>query len=247
MSDTSFDCDADMRMRWSPADIEALLIRGAWFAELPVLLRRELLGYARLKRFKRGAAICNQGDPPRGLWAVLEGSVCISKTGGSGNEVIYHVGGPGMWYGMLCALTGIPLGLTVTAATDSTMLWIRRADIDRIVQHEPRNVLLLLRLPLSRAVDMLDVVEQVARPNPTSRVAARLLMLWQQRTREDPLAATAPLRVTQSHLAMMTALSRQCVSRVLHEIAADKAISLGFRQVTVLAADRLKQIANSAA
>ena len=46
---------------------------------------------------------------------------------------------------------------------------------------------------------------------------------------------------------MMTALSRQCVSRALHEIAADKTISLGFRQVTVLAADRLKQIANSAA
>jgi CRP-like cAMP-binding protein len=88
---------------------------------------------------------------------------------------------------------------------------------------------------------------QAARPNPTSRVAARLLMLWQQRTLEDPLAATAPLRVTQSHLAMMTALSRQCVSRVLHEIAADQVISLGFRQVTVLAADRLKQIASSAA
>jgi CRP/FNR family transcriptional regulator, cyclic AMP receptor protein len=151
-----------MRMRWSPADIEALLIRGAWFAELPVMLRRELLGYARLKRFKRGAAIYNQGDPPRGLWAVLEGSVCIGKTGGSGNKVIYHVGGPGMWYGMLGALTGIPMGLTVTAATHSTMLWIRRADIDRIVQHEPRNVLLLLRLPLSRAVDMLDAVEQAA-------------------------------------------------------------------------------------
>jgi CRP-like cAMP-binding protein len=236
-----------MRVRWSPCDIEALLIRGAWFAELPVMLRRDLLCYARLKRFKRGAAIYNQGDLPRGLWAVLEGSVCFSKIGGSGNEVIYHVGGPGMWFGMLGALTGIPLGLTVAAVTDSTMLWIRRADIDHIVQHEPRHVLRLLRLPLSRAVEILDVVEQVARPNPTSRVAARLLMLWQQRTQEDPLAATAPLRVTQAHLATMTALSRQCVSRVLHEIAADKAIALGFRQVTVLAADRLEQIANSAA
>src|SRR3954453_2098064 len=198
MSDTSFDCDADMRMRWSPADIEALLIRGAWFAELPVMLRRELLGHARLKRFKRGATIYTQGDPPRGLWAMLEGSVCISKTGGSGNEVIYHVGGPAMWDGMLGPLTDIPLGLTVAAAADSTMLWIRRADIDRIVQHEPRNVLPLLRASLSRAVDLIDAVEVVTRPSPTSRVAARLLMLWQQRTREDPLAAPAPLRGTQS-------------------------------------------------
>jgi len=43
----------------------------------------------------------------------------------------------------------------------------------------------------------------------------------------------------------MTALSRQSVSRVLHEIAAHEAISVGFRQVTVLAADRLEEIANS--
>lgn len=177
---------------------------------------------------------------------MLEGSVCVSKIGGSGNEVIYHVGGPGMWFGMIGALTGIPLGLTMTAVTDSTMLWIRRADIDRMVQQEPRHVLQLLRLPLSRAVGILDMVEQVARPNPTSRVAATLLMLWRQRAQEDPLTATAPLRVTQSHLAAMTALSRQCVSRVLHEIAAHKAISVGFRQVTVLAADCLEEIANSA-
>jgi CRP/FNR family cyclic AMP-dependent transcriptional regulator len=238
---------ADMRVRWSPAEIEVLLNRGAWFGELPLSLRRELLGYARVKRFKRGAAIYNQGDPPRGMWAVLDGSVCFSKIGGSGHEVIYYVGGPGMWFGMLGALTGLPLGLTVAAAIDSTMLWIRRADVDRIVQHEPRNVLPLLRASLSRAVDLIDAVEVVTRPSPTSRVAARLLMLWQQRTREDPLAANAPLRVTQSHLAAMTALSRQSVSRVLHEIAAHKAISVGFKEVTVLAPDRLEEIANAAA
>ena len=161
-----------MRVRWSPGDIEALLFRGAWFSTLPVDAAPRALAHARLKRFKRGAAIYNQGDPPRGLWAVLEGGVCFSKIGGSGNEVIYHVGGPGMWFGMLGALTGIPLGLTVTAATDTTMLWIRRVEIDRIVHRSHAAVLRLLRLPLSRAVDMLDVVEQVARPNPTSRVAA---------------------------------------------------------------------------
>ena len=233
-----------MRMRWSPADIETLLFRGAWFSTLPLTLRRELLAHARLKRFKRGGTIYNQGDPPRGLWAVLEGGLSFSKIGGSGNEVIYHVGGPGMWFGMLSCLTGIHLGLTVTATTDTTMLWIRRADVEHIAHHEPRHVLRLLRLPLSRAIDLLDLVEHIARPNPTSRVASTLLMLWQQRTQEDPQAINAPLRVTQSHLATMTALSRQSVSRVLHEISARGAISVGFRQVTVLDAGLLEQIGN---
>jgi CRP-like cAMP-binding protein len=175
-----------MRARWSPSDINLLLMRGAWFAKLPASLRREVLTHARLKRFRRGAAIYTQGDPPRGLWAVLDGNICVSKVGGSGSEIIYHVGGLGMWIGMVGALTGIPLGLTVLANTDVTMLWVQRADIERIIMAEPRNVLHLVRLPLSRAVDLLDMVEHIARPNPTSRVAARLLMLWQQRTLEDP-------------------------------------------------------------
>jgi hypothetical protein len=34
---------------------------------------------------------------------------------------------------------------------------------------------------------------------------------------------------------------------VLHEIAAHKAISVGFKEVTVLAPDRLEEIANAAA
>ena len=190
-------------------------------------------------------AIYNQGDPPRGLWAVLEGGVCFSKIGGSGNEVIYYVGGPGMWFGMLGALTGIPLGLTVTATTDTTILWIRRVEVERIAHQEPRAVLRLLRLPLSRVVDLLDVVEHITRPNPTSRVAATLLMLWQQRTQEDSLAASAPLRVTQSHLATMTALSRQSVSRSLHEIAAHNVITVGFRQLTVLDHQGLEKLANT--
>jgi hypothetical protein len=44
----------------------------------------------------------------------------------------------------------------------------------------------------------------------------------------------------------MTALSRQSVSRVMHELVTAGAVALGFRRVTVVAPDRLEQIANAA-
>src|SRR5262245_22917415 len=40
---------------------------------LPAALRRELLARGQIKKFSRGAWIYLQGDPPRGLWAVLDG------------------------------------------------------------------------------------------------------------------------------------------------------------------------------
>lgn len=231
--------------RFSVAASEAVLLRGKWFTGLPGTLRRELLARGQIRQFRRGAWIYLQGDPPRGLWAVIEGEIAFSKVGGSGTEVVYHVGGPGMWFGVLGVLTGLPLGLAVTAATDTTLLYVRRRDIQAIIDDEPRHVLRLVRLPLTRGLDLLDLVEHIVRPSPRSRVASRLLLLWRVETEHDGSMANRPMRVSQSQLAAMTALSRQSVSRVLQELAAAGAVSAGFRQIAIVDPAMLETIANT--
>ena len=114
-----------------------MLMRGKWFAGLPASLRRELLAHGQIRRFRRGSWVYLQGDPPRGLWAVLEGEVAFSKVGGSGTEVVYHVGGPGLWFGVLGVLTGLPLGLAVTAVSDLKLVYVQRRDILAIIDREP--------------------------------------------------------------------------------------------------------------
>ena len=141
-------------------------MRGKWFAGLPAALRRELLARGGSRRFPRGSWVYLQGDPPRGLWAVLEGEISFSKVGASGTEVIYHVGGPGLWFGVLGVLTGLPLGLAITAMTELSLLFVRRKDVLQIIDDEPRHVLRLVRLPLERGIDLLDLVEHIVRPEP---------------------------------------------------------------------------------
>jgi CRP-like cAMP-binding protein len=176
------------------------------------------------------------------LWAVLEGDIAFGKVGGSGTEVVYHIGGPGFWFGVLGVLTGLPLGLGVMAVTDLTMLFVRRKDVQDIIENEPRHVLRLVRLPLKRGLDLLDLVEHVVRPSPKSRVAARLLLL--QRTDNQDADATS-LRLSQSQLALMTGLSRQSVSRILGELAEAGVVTVGFRRINVTDAARLEAIANT--
>jgi CRP-like cAMP-binding protein len=231
--------------RFSAADCDALLMRGQWFAGLPASLRRELIGRGQVRHFPRGSWVYLQGDPPRGMWAVLEGEIAFSKVGGSGNEVIYHVGGPGLWFGVLGALTGLPLGLAVTAVTELSALHVRSKDVQQIIDAEPRHVLRLVRLPLERAVDLLDLVEHIVRPGPRSRVASRLLLLHRMELEHDRARLDRPLRVSQSQLAAMTALSRQSVSRALHELEDVGALRTGFRQIAILDPTLLETIANS--
>ena len=231
--------------RLSPAERDAILMRSRWFAALPAPLRHELLDRSEIRTFRRGSWIYLQGDPPRGLWAILEGEVSFAKVGGSGSELLFHVGGPGLWFGVLGVLTGLPLGLEITAVTDATMLHVRRKHVLEIIEREPRHVLRLVRLPLTRGIELLELAEHIVRPSPRSRVASRLSLLWRLEREHDATAAGRPLRVSQSQVATMTALSRQSVSRVLHELAATGAIRVGFRQIAILDAELLDKIANT--
>ncbi len=229
----------------SPAGRDAILMRSRWYSGLPAPLRRELIEHGEIRRYRRGAWIYLQGDPPRGLWAVLEGDVSFSKIGGSGVELLFHVGGPGLWFGILGVLTGLPLGLAITAVTDTTLLYVRRKHVLDIIEREPRYVLKLVRLPLTRGVDLLELAEHIARPSPRSRVASRLSLLRRMEGEHDPAAMARPLRVSQAQIAAMTSLSRQSVSRVLHELAQAGALSVGFRQIMVTNPDLLDEIANT--
>jgi CRP/FNR family transcriptional regulator len=231
--------------RLTPADRDAILMRGRWFAGLPAVLRRELLQRSEIRQFRRGSLLYMQGDPSRGLWGVLEGDLSFSRMGPNGSELLYHVGGPSMWFGILGVLTGLPMPVSVAAVTDVTMIFVRRSDILDIIEHEPRHTLRLVKLPLTRGIDLIEMAEHIVRPSPRSRVASRLLLLARMADEEDGQGAGRPLRVSQSQLAAMTALSRQSVSRVLHELADTGAIKPGFRQVAITDPQLLESLASA--
>ena len=234
------------RTREPAGELRAIATRSAWFAGLPAALRDQLLRYAQIKSFRRGSWIYVQGDPPRGLWAVIEGEVSFSKIGPGGHEIILHVAGPGFWFGVFGVISGLSLNVAVTTVSDTTMLFVPRKAVNLIVDHQPRYALDLLRLTFRRALELFDLVEQVTRPSPRSRVASRLLLLLLQTASEHSPESPAPtLRLSQSQVAGMTALSRQSVSRALGELHTAGAIELGFRQIRIADAGKLQQFAET--
>ena len=66
----------------------AQLARGHWFSHLPPDLQRSLLGAARLRVLTAGQYLFKRGDPPCGVYAVLEGTVRISAVSAQGKEAV---------------------------------------------------------------------------------------------------------------------------------------------------------------
>ena len=69
------------------------LATGQWFSHLPAPFQTSLLAHARLRQLTAGQYLFKRGDPPCGLYAVLEGSLRISAVNEQGKEVVYYVVG----------------------------------------------------------------------------------------------------------------------------------------------------------
>jgi len=186
-------------------------------------------------------------NEPTGLWAVLQGSVSLSRISAGGSEFIFYVAGPGFWLGAFGIVSGRPLDVVVTSLGESTLLSIPRAAAERIVESDQRFQTALARLSMDRFARTLDALESTRRLNPVSRVAAKLLGIRALDVETDSATAEQPLAISQNALALMTSLSRQSVSAALHELARVGAIAVGFKEITVLDQDRLQAVADEGA
>lgn len=85
----------DMQV-WRPR-----LMSGQWFSHLPVSLQDSLLSAARLRRLSPGQRLFKRGDPPCGLYAVLEGAVRVGAVSEQGKEALLSLVEPPHWFGDL--------------------------------------------------------------------------------------------------------------------------------------------------
>ena len=97
---------------------------------------------------------------------------------------------------------------------------------------------------MDRFARSLDAPRADQPASPVARVAAKLVGIRAIDVATDLAAATLPLPISQSALALMSSLSRQSVSSALHELARAGAIAVGFKEIRVLDLERLEAIAN---
>lgn len=94
-----------------------------------------------IRRFKAhdvapGVTIIEEGTPGRGLFVLLSGQVDVSKRDGA-TKVLLATLGPGEVFGEISLVNQEPASATVTAATQSTVLFLPREVFERLVEAVP--------------------------------------------------------------------------------------------------------------
>jgi CRP-like cAMP-binding protein len=219
-----------------------LLRSGRWFRGLGDDLQAELLRVAVVRHLDAGERLFSRGDPPCGLYAVVDGTVRIGGVTDAGKEVVLTLVEPPSWFGEIAVFDGEPRTHDAVAQTASTVIRVPQDALLALLEANPRywrDLALLVTTKLRLAFVALE--DSAARPLPL-RLARRLLVMahahgdWDDRSRRV-------VEVRQEQLATMLGTSRQTLNASLKEYAAQGVLRISYGQIEILDVDALRRLA----
>jgi CRP/FNR family transcriptional regulator, cyclic AMP receptor protein len=227
----------------STDDLHDLLLKGAWFAHLPLAIQEELRPHLIRRRCPAGTALYRQGEAPKNMFGILSGTIQTLGTSKDGHQSLLSVLRSGEWSGFIGQLDGKPHSFLTIAATDVDVVFLPEAAVRKIFLQSPDRMTYLV-LPLIEILRFAYrfLVETNGR-SPRRVIAQRLIDLSHCVYAPDVPAGKMLDGTSQQDIATATYLTRPTVNRILRDFAAHGVISLGYGRIDLCDPAALRQIA----
>ncbi len=185
-----------------------------------------------------------QGDASDHLLVVLRGWIKVVSHSAAGYRALLALRGPGELLGEQAGLERGRRSASLHTATDAVLLELTAARFHAFARSRP-VVARALEQSLSRRLREADLQRSGINEPVSVRLAAILLELGDRCGEPGPGGGELRigLRLSQDDLAGLALSSRRTVSRVLEQWRRDGLISTGRQSLSLLQADRLKQLA----
>jgi CRP-like cAMP-binding protein len=219
-----------------------LLRTGRWFAGLPDDLQGALLAAAQRRALAAGERLFSRGDPPDGLYALVDGSLCAGGVTDAGKEVVLALLEPPAWFGEISVFDHSPRTHDATAQTAATVLHVPQRPLEALLDAAPGRWRALGVLMAGRLRLTFGALEDAAALPLPARLARRLLVTagahgeWTDRARRV-------VELRQEQLATMLGTSRQTLNGALKDLEARGAVRVAYGQVELLDLDALRRLA----
>ena len=179
------------------------------------------------------------------LFILKKGRVQVYEINGEGEEITLSVIEDGNVFGEM-ALTGQSLeGLYVRALTPSTVVSLRREDVEDLIRNEPEVGLRLVRDLAERLHDSEARYADVVGKDVPARLATLILTLVDSEGVVSSESYRIPTHYTHEQLASMIGCKRVAVTRAFRKLEEGGAVELKERRIVVKDMDALKGLAEA--
>lgn len=209
------------------------LTRGHWFGRLPCALQDALLDSARIRDYLAGEIVSCEDQPISALRAVLEGQIAVTRQIGD-ETYLFHIGGPGFWFGELAALSEIPTTVTFTARAKLKVLAVPKSDLEQLLSRHPAWYQPFIQLLVQRESVIMRAMAQAMTLSPKDRLRTRLADIADLWRTDGSEGKFVELAISKGELAAMVGVTRQYVGRFLRSLEEDGLIELSFRSIRII-------------
>ena len=179
------------------------------------------------------------------LFVLKKGRVQVYEVNGEGEEITLSVIEDGNVFGEM-ALTGQSLeGLYVRALTPSTVVSLRREDVEDLIRNEPEVGLRLVRDLAERLHASERRYADVVGKDVPARLATLILTLVDSEGVVSSESYRIPTHYTHEQLASMIGCKRVAVTRAFRKLEEGGAVELKERRIVVKDLDALKELAEA--
>ena len=191
-----------------------------------------------LRNLNKGEILFFEGDSADGFYLLFAGQVKIYKASADGKEQILHQIMPGQIFAEVAIFHGGQFPANCTAVKDSTVGFFPREEFLKLLGESPQISLKIIGSLSAFLREFTELVENLSLKEVPARIAGYLLKLS-----EESGNSTVILELTKSELAKQLGTLSETLSRGLRKLIDIGAISVDGKKITILAPDRLSDIA----
>jgi CRP/FNR family transcriptional regulator len=210
----------------------------SYLEALPASEIEALAAASSVRTVNAGRHAFEEGDPPAGVFLILEGRIQLVRASAQGRQQVLHEEGPGATLAEVPVFDGKGYIATALAVEDSVLLFVPRAPLLAAVQRHPGAVREVIRLLASRVRRFAALAEELSTRSVTERLAGYLV-----RESDRAGSAVVDLPATRDRLAAHIGTVREQASRALSQLKRAGLVEIEGRRLRVRDRVRLRAVA----
>lgn len=191
------------------------------FCDLPDEALQRLQNIKATSVYPKGALLCLEGQPPRGIFVLCTGRAKLTTTSAEGKSIILRIAEPGEVLGLTAAVSNTPYEATIETLEPSQANFISHGDFVRFIEENPEVGFKVARQLTHNCKCAYGEIRSIGLSNSVPEKIAKLVLRWAEQPLQVPRknAHEVPIRVTltQEEIAQFVGTSRETVSRVLSD------------------------------
>lgn len=212
--------------------------------EWPETAIEQLATGSRLMHYAKGDIVMQAGSDRREILVVVSGSVEVGGVDSEGARFVLTIRGAGEIIGIARMLPHRKFVYEYRSNEDAVLVLLPATLLERVLDNHPPLWRTLCMLMLERMYDQIELTKRRAFSQPSFRVADTLLRLSEQHGLHSADDGCLQLRISQTDLAAMLAVSRQTVNKELRLLVQIGALDSGYGALRIRDLNMLRAICN---